>query len=821
MDKLQTTLAQLVSKDDIQLFLEAFTNVVKNTKEDFTLQSNKNIKLLEEVLSIVENKIEDINSVKEDINSNISISENNIENSKQNIKEIKDWFEEIKQNLVIDIQSQVKNGDKPTEEELLNLIRPLIPELPKIEEIKLDTGEDIVNKINDLDDEAPKIDAKHISNLPNFNPSIISNSNKYLGQLLDVNLSGLTQTNGKYNLGSGLPSLTSGSVLFSNGSTIAQDNSNFFWDNTTKRLGLGTNSPEANLHVEGSAFPVFKAVRTTTNTNTFNSGATMMTKTSGDMTDGFGGGFIFGGQDNAASGNWGIIGAVRDGSDTSGALVMYSYASGSASERMRISSAGKVGIGTTTPTGLLQVHGSANEVIVDSTGRLGIGFANASAMNASAAYKLQINGAFTFGDGTNILGRATYTAVGGNPAFASESGKGFTFYVDDANVRAIDISSAGKVGIGTTSPTANLDIRSTSASQSIILKTTASNGAVTLSLDRATYSGSNDAGIYFKTNGTSNYAFGTGEGIAGSNSLSVYNYNTSNTAWMITDTAGFNQFGINTSAVTGGAITTLSMNNGNGSLTNQYGLYINRASTGDTLAVTNAYGIRVNSINPTSGSLTTAYGMYVGNLNATNSYGLYLAGTAGTNRYGIYQTDNSTINYFNGSIGIGTTAPGAKLQIDTGAAATKGLIVKGFTAQSVNLQEWQNSTGQIQGYVSSAGDLVFNTTDGAYTAVEYARNNVTSAIRVRNTGTTVIQLHGDSGTPTYFNGGNVIVGATTGNANAILDVQSTTKAFMPPRMTTTQKNAISSPTAGMVVYDSTLNKLCVYGAASWETVTSV
>lgn len=60
----------------------------------------------------------------------------------------------------------------------------------------------------------------------------------------------------------------------------------------------------------------------------------------------------------------------------------------------------------------------------------------------------------------------------------------------------------------------------------------------------------------------------------------------------------------------------------------------------------------------------------------------------------------------------------------------------------------------------------------------------------------------------------------TANANAALDVQSTTKAFMPPRMTTTEKGNIASPTAGMVVYDSTLSKLCVYTGAAWQTVTS-
>ena len=64
------------------------------------------------------------------------------------------------------------------------------------------------------------------------------------------------------------------------------------------------------------------------------------------------------------------------------------------------------------------------------------------------------------------------------------------------------------------------------------------------------------------------------------------------------------------------------------------------------------------------------------------------------------------------------------------------------------------------------------------------------------------------------------INTSSPNANAILDAVSTTKAFMPPRMTSVQKSAIPSPTAGMVVYDTTLNKLCVYTTA-WETITSV
>jgi len=47
-------------------------------------------------------------------------------------------------------------------------------------------------------------------------------------------------------------SLTSGSVIFSNGIGLVQDNNTFFWDNTNKRLGIGNKVPTEALHVTGS-----------------------------------------------------------------------------------------------------------------------------------------------------------------------------------------------------------------------------------------------------------------------------------------------------------------------------------------------------------------------------------------------------------------------------------------------------------------------------------------------------------------------------------------------------------------------------------------
>jgi hypothetical protein len=50
-----------------------------------------------------------------------------------------------------------------------------------------------------------------------------------------------------------LPALTTGSVIYYNGTTLAQDSTNFFWDGTTHKLGIGTTTPGAMLHVNGSA----------------------------------------------------------------------------------------------------------------------------------------------------------------------------------------------------------------------------------------------------------------------------------------------------------------------------------------------------------------------------------------------------------------------------------------------------------------------------------------------------------------------------------------------------------------------------------------
>lgn len=62
------------------------------------------------------------------------------------------------------------------------------------------------------------------------------------------------------------------------------------------------------------------------------------------------------------------------------------------------------------------------------------------------------------------------------------------------------------------------------------------------------------------------------------------------------------------------------------------------------------------------------------------------------------------------------------------------------------------------------------------------------------------------------------IGTNAPAASAILDLTSTAKGFLPPRMTTTQRDAISSPADGLVVWDATLSKLAHYDGAAWREV---
>ncbi|MDB5222479.1 MAG: hypothetical protein JWN83_1146 [Chitinophagaceae bacterium] len=56
----------------------------------------------------------------------------------------------------------------------------------------------------------------------------------------------------------------------------------------------------------------------------------------------------------------------------------------------------------------------------------------------------------------------------------------------------------------------------------------------------------------------------------------------------------------------------------------------------------------------------------------------------------------------------------------------------------------------------------------------------------------------------------------TPNSSSILELRSTTLGFLPPRMTTTERDAISSPATGLVIYNISTNLLNFYNGSSWQ-----
>lgn len=267
---------------------------------------------------------------------------------------------------------------------------------------------------------------------------------------------------------------------------------------------------------------------------------------------------------------------------------------------------------------------------------------------------------------------------------------------------------------------------------------------------------------------------------------------------------------------------------------------IDFSSAGSTLTMTQATGLRVmaghqnqfqyqgtNSGTITHAATSQNLGFYrppgaTGILTITNAYGQlindlndYGSGFAFTNRFGIFQAGASDKNVFFGNLLIGSLSDtGEKLQI-TGNILVNSSINSGLfqsaifnntsaTANRVIINHSSNTGfGLSIGNALKFSQTVFNADNAGFSFSIYNDVVGTSSIFVKG------------------NTNNVIIGSQTDISSAILQLTSSTKGFLPPRMTTAQKNAIVTPATGLIIYDTTLNKLCLYNSAAFETITSV
>ncbi|MBU0765673.1 MAG: hypothetical protein KJ607_12635, partial [Bacteroidetes bacterium] len=149
------------------------------------------------------------------------------------------------------------------------------------------------------------------------------------------------------------------------------------------------------------------------------------------------------------------------------------------------------------------------------------------------------------------------------------------------------------------------------------------------------------------------------------------------------------------------------------------------------------------------------------------------------------------------------------------------------------------TTNEFGLFTITIGD---GSTTGDFSSVNWSGGNIWLQVELDTNGGSDYQLMGSSqllsvpyamyaqnasngssqwtsgGTGIYYNTGNVGVGTTSPSPSAAMDIVSSTRGFLPPRLSSNERDAISDPEEGLVIYNTTTGCLNFFKSDGWREV---
>lgn len=158
-------------------------------------------------------------------------------------------------------------------------------------------------------------------------------------------------------------------------------------------------------------------------------------------------------------------------------------------------------------------------------------------------------------------------------------------------------------------------------------------------------------------------------------------------------------------------------------------------------------------------------------------------------------------------VGIGTSSPGVRLDVVGAIRSTHTMTITSEGGYESRIRLIRSDTGTeawlgIPSWNPSTFFFYGPTASGSEIAAIYGAGEW----QFRSAGSERMRI---------VAAGMIGINTSNPNAAAALDIASTTRGFLPPRMTTTQRNAISSPPDGLVLYNTTAGKLQVRAGGAW------